>query len=73
MAADDTSPSDKFAQPDTQKCSVCAACCSAAAIYDALPKLPVLEPAAADFAAVVPAVEPFSADGPDRPPRHIPA
>ena len=62
---------DKAAQAGMQKCSVCASCCSAAAIPEAVPKLPVLEPGAADFAAPASAVEPFAADGPERPPRHL--
>ena len=70
-AADETATPDKFAQSEMQKCSVCSACCSAAAIHDTLPKLPAVEPAAADFATVAPAVEPFASDGPDRPPRHV--
>lgn len=70
LASETTAP-DKFAQSDLQKCSVCAACCSAAAMHDATPKLPVLEPAHADFAALRAVVEPFSADGPDRPPRRL--
>ena len=74
--AENTAP-DEAAAPETfspsgmQKCSVCASCCSAAAIHDAVPKLPVFEPVAADFAAMAPAVESFAADGPDRPPRHV--
>lgn len=70
-AADETAAADKFAQSEMQKCSVCAACCSAAAIHDNVPKLPAVEPAAADFAAVAPAIAHFASDGPDRPPRHI--
>lgn len=70
-AADETAAADKFAQSEMQKCSVCAACCSAAAIHDTVPKLPAVEPAAADFAALVTVVEPFASDGPDRPPRHV--
>ena len=62
---------DETAQPGMQKCSVCASCCSAAAIHDTVPKLPALEPMAAHFAALAPTIEPFAADGPDRPPRHI--
>jgi hypothetical protein len=73
MAADETAAPDRFAQSDMQKCSVCASCCSAAAIHDTAPRLPAVEPVGADFAALVPAVEPFAAGGPDRPPRHIPA
>ena len=70
-ASDEIATPGKFAQSDMQKCSVCASCCSAAAIHDTVAKLPVFEPVAADFAALAPAVEPFAADGPDRPPRHI--
>jgi hypothetical protein len=71
MASDEPASPDETAPPGMQKCSVCASCCSAAAIYDTVPKLPALEPMAADFAALAPAVEPFAADGPDRPPRHL--
>jgi hypothetical protein len=70
-APDVTVTPDKLAPSDMQKCSVCASCCSAAAIHDTVPKLPVLEPVAADFAPVAPVVEPFAADGPERPPRHV--
>ena len=70
-AADETTAPDKFSQSGTQKCSVCASCCSAAAIHDTVPKLPVFEPVAVEFAALASAVEPFAADGPDRPPRHV--
>jgi len=62
---------EPFAQSDMQKCSVCASCCSAAAIQSTVPKLPRFEPAAAVFATVPAAVEPYAADGPDRPPRHL--
>ncbi len=70
--------SDEAAAPDTlsksgslQKCSVCASCCSAAALHDTVARLPVFDPVAADFPALAPAVEPFAAGGPDRPPRHL--
>ena len=72
-ASDETATPDNFAPSGMQKCSVCASCCSAAAIHDTVPKLPVVEPVAADFAPLAPIVEPFAADGPDRPPRYIPA
>jgi hypothetical protein len=36
-----------------------------------MPKLPSFEPCATVFATVSAAVEPFAADGPDRPPRHL--
>jgi hypothetical protein len=70
-AGDETATPDKFAQSDIQKCSVCASCCSAAAIHDTIPKLPVFEPVAAEFAALASAIEPFASGGPDRPPRHV--
>jgi hypothetical protein len=70
-ASDEAAVTDRFTPSGMQKCSVCASCCSAAAIHDTVAKLPVLEPAAADFAASASAVEPYAADGPDRPPRNI--
>ena len=51
---------EPFGQGDMQTCSVCASCCSAAAIQSAVPKLPRFEPAAAVFAAVAAAAEPVS-------------
>jgi hypothetical protein len=55
---------------DMQSCSVCASCCSGAAIQGTVPKLPSVEPAATVFVTVVFVIEAFTADGPDRPPRH---
>jgi len=71
VSAHESAAPEPAAQDGAQKCSVCASCCSAAAIPEAVPKLPVLEPGAADFAAPASAVEPFAADGPERPPRHL--
>lgn len=53
------------------KCSACASCCSAAAIFDTVPA--VLAPAigAIAFAAFAQSVDPFAAAGPDRPPRTV--
>ena len=68
--AESTAP-HQFAKSKMQKCSVCASCCSAAALHDTVAKLPVVEPVATAFAALAPTVEPFAADGPDRPPRHL--
>lgn len=70
-ASDDAATADASAQPGMQKCSVCASCCSAAAIHDTVPKLPAVETIAVHFAALAPAIEPFAAVGPDRPPRHV--
>lgn len=71
LGADETAAPSRFATTDMNKCSVCAACCSSAAIHQAQPKLPVVEPAAADFAALASSVEPFAAGGPERPPRPV--
>lgn len=62
--------SDGFIHADAQKCSVCASCCSAAAILGTGLSVPVLQPAPTLFVTVVPTVETLAADGPDRPPRH---
>ena len=70
-APDKAAESETLSPSGMQKCSVCASCCSAAAIHGTASKLPALEPMAADFAALAPTVEPFAADGPDRPPRHL--
>ena len=71
MAAEPTATPDELAPSDVQTCSVCASCCSSAAIHEPPAKLPVVEPAAAHFAALAPAVEPFAAGGPERPPRPL--
>ena len=70
-AAVGSATADTFAEGDLQTCSVCASCCSAAAIHSSLPKLPRFEPVTAEFAIVSAAVESFAADGPDRPPRQF--
>jgi hypothetical protein len=69
------SPSDHHSAPsdlldaDTHKCSACASCCSAAALVGAMDALACPEFAATLFDSVVPHLEKFSAEGPDRPPR----
>lgn len=70
-ASIETAAPDDLAQAGAQKCSVCAVCCSTAAIHDTALALPRVEPVAADFARLAPEVEPFATGGPDRPPRHI--
>lgn len=62
---------DGFFHADAQKCSACASCCSAAAILGTGLSVPASQPAPTLFVAVVPTVETFAADGPDRPPRHL--
>lgn len=53
------------------KCSACASCCSVSAMLSPVPAVPVPDFAPTVFTAVVPSVEAFSADGPDRPPRIV--
>ncbi len=54
------------------KCSICAACAALAALPGAVLHVPEPAPVATRFAADVPAVEHFVADGPERPPRAAP-
>lgn len=53
------------------KCSACASCCSVSAMLSPVLAVPVPDVAPTVFSAVVPSVEAFSADGPDRPPRIV--
>ena len=53
------------------KCSACASCCSVSAMLSPVLAVPVPDFAPTVFSVVVPNVEAFSADGPDRPPRII--
>ena len=53
------------------KCSACAACGSGCALPSSMPVITAPEFGAAVFLAVVPAVEAFAVDGPDRPPRSV--
>ena len=56
---------------DVHKCSACASCCSAGAILNTVPSVPMPEFATLVFADWVVSVGPFAVDGPDRPPRSI--
>ncbi len=69
QAAAPSAAQTRFVHADKHKCSACASCCSAAAILSRAPVLPAPEVTATEFAAVVPTVDPFATDGPDRPPR----
>lgn len=60
----------KVRSSDQHKCNVCGACCSTGALMGALPILPAADAASASFCSVVATVDPFAADGPDRPPRN---
>jgi hypothetical protein len=59
----------KLAHADHHKCSACASCCSAAVIGSTVLKVPAPGVAPTVFISVVPTVEKFASDGPDRPPR----
>ena len=61
----------KFVQADKQKCSVCASCCSAAAILTTVLDLAVPPLGKAVFIALVPTIDVFIPDGPERPPRAL--
>lgn len=69
--ADDASAISKASHAAQQKCSACASCCSLGAMLTTVPVIPVADSAPMVFAAVVPTVDPFAADGPDRPPRNV--
>ena len=58
-----------LAQVEQHKCSACASCCSAAAIFSAGLIVPSPDFTPTVFMAVVATVEPFTTAGPDRPPR----
>ena len=68
LADDGTTPAS---QGTNQKCSVCVSCCSLGAIPTSMQGISATDPAPTVFTTVVPTVDPFAADGPDRPPRHI--
>jgi hypothetical protein len=53
------------------KCSACAACGSGCALPSHMPAIATPEFGATVFVAVVPAVEAFAVDSPDRPPRRL--
>ncbi len=59
----------KAGSADTHMCNVCGSCCSTGALMSTLPALPVVEATATTFSPVAATVDPFSAGGPDRPPR----
>lgn len=63
--------SAKSVQSDQHKCSACASCCSVGAILDTVLVVPAPVAAPTLFSVVVPTVDAFAADGPDRPPRLV--
>jgi hypothetical protein len=70
LSASAAAPS-KAVAADKHKCSACASCCSAAAILDAVLSVPPPGVSLTVFADVVPTVDAFATDGPDRPPRLV--
>jgi len=68
--ADDASAAAKASQV-AQECSACASCCSLGAILTTAPVVPATDSAPMVFTTVVPTVDAFAVDGPDRPPRNV--
>jgi hypothetical protein len=68
-AAHALAPPEQPADLSPHKCSSCAACCAASAPPSAMPVVPKLACAPADFAESILTIDPFASDGPDRPPR----
>ena len=62
---------DRFTDLGKYKCSLCASCCAGIGLLSTMPKVPAPVFAATVFVAVVPSVDAFAADGPDRPPRIV--
>ena len=71
VSTDEVSAIAKASQAAKQKCSVCASCCSLGAILTTVPVVPATDSAPTVFTTVVPTVDAFAADGPDRPPRNV--
>ena len=76
--ADEESPasagsmtSTKVSDASKHKCSACASCCSVGAILSSVLTVPTPSFSPTVFSAVVPSVDTFAADGPDRPPRIV--
>jgi hypothetical protein len=61
----------KVSDPSKHKCSACASCCSVGAILSSVLAVPAPVFTPTVFSAVVPSVDTFAADGPDRPPRIV--
>ena len=63
--------SAKTSDASQHKCSACASCCSVGAILSSVLGVPAPVFTSTAFSAVVPRVDTFAADGPDRPPRIV--
>ena len=70
-ASADSLASTKVSHGSKHKCSACASCCSVGAILNSVQALPAPVFTPTVFSAVVPGVDRFAADGPDRPPRMV--
>jgi hypothetical protein len=70
-AAASSAASAKSGHASQSKCSACASCCSFGAILSTVLAVPAPVVAPTVFCAVVPSVDTFAADGPDRPPRIV--
>ena len=77
QANEDGSASARAAAPaksvpsDQHKCSACASCCSVGVILNTVLVVPAPVVTPTLFSVVVPTVDAFAADGPDRPPRLV--
>ena len=63
--------SAKVVDASKHKCSACASCCSVSAMLNTVLAVPAPVFMPAVFSTVVPSVDAFAADGPDRPPRFV--
>jgi hypothetical protein len=63
--------SAKVGDASKHKCSACASCCSVSAMLNTVLAVPAPVFMHAVFSIVVPSVDAFAADGPDRPPRFV--
>jgi hypothetical protein len=63
--------SAKVSDSSKHKCSACASCCSIGAILSSVLAVPAPVFTPTVFSTVVPGVDTFAADGPDRPPRIV--
>lgn len=63
--------SAKVSDASKHKCSACASCCSIGALLSSVLAVPAPVVTPTVFSAVVPSVDTFAADGPDRPPRFV--
>ena len=59
----------KVGSADDHKCNVCGSCCATGALVSTDPALPVAASASTEFPSAQATVEPYAANGPDRPPR----